>query len=113
MPQSNKYEVEFKEYNSRMKRLGFKQKTWKEYMDYCFGNMPKVKKPKPYIPPQTTYRRESPVVPSGNGVGIPIDKKKEKVYTGDLIKGIIVTHKSNLIPVSSNEDILDVSRMRR
>ena len=39
--------------------------------------------------------------------------KPNPVYTGDKIKGIATMHKSNAVPVFSNEEAQDISRMRR
>jgi len=36
-----------------------------------------------------------------------------KVYTGTMLKGIATMHKSNAVPVFSNEEAIDISRMRR
>ena len=36
-----------------------------------------------------------------------------KVYTGDKIIGIATMHKSNAVPVFSDEQAVDISRMRR
>ena len=36
-----------------------------------------------------------------------------KVYTGDKVKGIATMHKSNAVPVFSNEEAEDIGRMRR
>ena len=36
-----------------------------------------------------------------------------KVYTGDKIIGIATMHKSNAVPVFSEEQAVDISRMRR
>jgi hypothetical protein len=52
-------------------------------------------------------RVTSDVIP-GNG-----NKRTESVYTGTLIKGIAVTHKSNLMPITSSEQATDVAKMRR
>lgn len=40
-------------------------------------------------------------------------KKENPVYTGTLIKGIATMHKSNAVPVISQEEATDISRMRR
>jgi hypothetical protein len=37
----------------------------------------------------------------------------DKVYTGDKIKGIGTMHKSNAVPVFSDEEARDLARMRR
>ena len=36
-----------------------------------------------------------------------------KVYTGTKVKGIATMHKSNAVPVFSDEEALDISKMRR
>jgi len=36
-----------------------------------------------------------------------------KVYTGDKVKGIATMHKSNAVPVFSDEEAVDISKMRR
>ena len=41
------------------------------------------------------------------------EKKEILKYTGTLVKGIAVTHKSNLIPITSQEQAIEVARMRR
>jgi hypothetical protein len=39
--------------------------------------------------------------------------KAPKVYTGTKVKGIATMHKSNAVPVFSDEEAVDISRMRR
>jgi hypothetical protein len=39
--------------------------------------------------------------------------KPAKVYTGTMVKGIATMHKSNAVPVFSNEEAIDISKMRR
>jgi len=36
-----------------------------------------------------------------------------KVYTGTKVKGIATMHKSNAVPIFSNEEAIDIARMRR
>jgi hypothetical protein len=38
---------------------------------------------------------------------------KPKVYTGTKVKGIATMHKSNAVPVFSDEEAVDISKMRR
>ena len=45
---------------------------------------------------------------AGNG-----NKKEAHKYTGTLIKGIATTHKSNLVPITSKEQAIQASQMRR
>ena len=39
--------------------------------------------------------------------------KPAKVYTGTMVKGIATMHKSNAVPVFSDEEAVDIARMRR
>ena len=39
--------------------------------------------------------------------------KPPKVYTGTKVKGIATMHKSNAVPVFSDEEAVEISRMRR
>jgi hypothetical protein len=39
--------------------------------------------------------------------------KPSKVYTGTKVKGIATMHKSNAVPVFSDEEAQDISKMRR
>ena len=39
--------------------------------------------------------------------------KPAKVYTGTKVKGIATMHKSNAVPVFSDEQAVDIARMRR
>ena len=40
----------------------------------------------------------------------PVEKK---TYTGTLVKGLATTHKSNIVPVISQEEMIDIANMRR
>lgn len=39
--------------------------------------------------------------------------KPPKVYTGTKVKGIATMHKSNAVPIFSDEEAIDISKMRR
>ena len=39
--------------------------------------------------------------------------KPAKVYTGTKVKGIATMHKSNAVPIFSDEEAVDIARMRR
>lgn len=77
-------------------------------------------------PKVSTPKRESLVyslsTPSGRTTSTHIPSKVtaggstapvHKVYTGDKIIGIATMHKSNAVPVFSDEQAVDISRMRR
>jgi len=65
------------------------------------------------------YKLETPVgrtnthhIPSRN-TGGTAPLAAPKVYTGTKVKGIATMHKSNAVPVFSDEEAVDISRMRR
>jgi hypothetical protein len=51
-----------------------------------------------------------PSLSTGNQGGTLI---APKVYTGTKVKGIATMHKSNAVPVFSDEEAVEISRMRR
>jgi hypothetical protein len=66
------------------------------------------------------YKLETPVgrtnthhIPSLNTVGGVAVLAPPKVYTGTKVKGIATMHKSNAVPVFSDEEAIDISKMRR
>ena len=59
------------------------------------------------------YRRETPHFASVDTGFVPCTKKDSKTYTGDKIKGIGTMHKSNAVPVFSNDEAKDIASMRR
>lgn len=74
----------------------------------------KVFKTEPILPtmstPRTvnTTRVPSLVTPGGNCA-----KKEPILYTGTKVKGIATMHKSNAVPVFTDEEAVDISKMRR
>ena len=67
-----------------------------------------------------TYKLSAPAgrgntnhIPSLNsGAGVAT-LAPAKVYTGTKVKGIATMHKSNAVPVFSDQEAIDISRMRR
>lgn len=54
--------------------------------------------------------RQHPSLDTGHGNAC---KAPAKVYTGDKILGIAIMHKSNMVPVFSNQEAVEISTMRR
>jgi hypothetical protein len=63
--------------------------------------------------PIPAYRRETPHIPSLPFTGGPCSKPEQKVYTGTKVKGIGTMHKSNAVPIFSDEEAVEISKMRR
>jgi len=108
-----KYTQDWVDYNKQMKRIGAKTKTFDEYIAYRQGKSNTKLKGGIKNPMEaTTLRRETPKYESGVGIGVTFGRK-ENVYTGTLIKGIATMHKSNAVPIISEEQAHEVARMRR
>jgi hypothetical protein len=66
-----------------------------------------------------TYSLSIPVgrstahIPSRDTGGGVATLAPAKVYTGTKVKGIATMHKSNAVPVFSDEEAVEISRMRR
>jgi len=57
--------------------------------------------------------RETPKIPSLPFTGAPCVKKANPVYTGTKVKGIGTMHKSNAVPIFSDEEAVAIATMRR
>jgi hypothetical protein len=57
--------------------------------------------------------RETPIYPSLNSSVYACAKKEALYYTGDKMKGIGTLHKSNAVPIFTDEEAKDQAAMRR
>jgi hypothetical protein len=63
--------------------------------------------------PRIVIPRSTDHIPSLNtGAGVAA-RAPDKVYTGTKVKGIGTMHKSNAVPVFSDEEAVEISTMRR
>ena len=87
---------------------------WEELLKkYEPKNPVKVKNVKPFSPPKP-YVRETPHYPSLITMQGSCTKPIQgKVYTGDKMKGIGTLHKSNAVPIFTDEEAKDQASMRR
>ena len=110
--QYHKMCMDWRAYNKHMRKIGCKEKTLDEYIAYRQGKAKYT--PKSIKDPfkAETYRRESPKVESGIGIGVG-GARKEMTYTGTLIKGIATMHKSNAVPIINQDQAVEISQMRR
>ena len=92
------------------KKIGMKAKTYEEYVQYRQGNY----KPKLRGTPMPVYKISDhrKKYPSQAEIGVGFSRK-ENTYTGTKLLGIATMHKSNLVPVFSQEDAEEISKMRR
>lgn len=63
--------------------------------------------------PSKVYVRETQKIKSLPFTAAPCTKKDSQKYTGTAMKGIGTMHKSNSVPIFSDEEAVDIARMRR
>jgi hypothetical protein len=95
------------------------EENWKE-LQKKWGIEAETKKKKramsaaTYVAPKLLHRgSDQPKIPSLPFTGGPCTKPEQKVYTGTKVKGIGTMHKSNAVPIFSDEEAIDISKMRR
>lgn len=59
------------------------------------------------------YVRETPKIPSLPFTAEPCTKKEAQRYTGTAMKGIGTMHKSNSVPIFTDEQAVEIATMRR
>lgn len=115
-----KLEVNWRRYNKDMRRKNLHScqfETLDEYILYISGKL-KSKKRKfvPYEPtptvPQPYYPSVSPKSPV-HGIPEAGRKRESPVYTGDYIVGIATMHKSNAVPITNQQQAIEISRMAK
>jgi hypothetical protein len=93
--------AEWQELVSRTKLISPAKKSSKKV------NIAQILSPKPFV-------RETPKYPSLNSSEYNCFKPIHgKVYTGDKMKGIGTLHKSNAVPIFTDEEAKDQATMRR
>lgn len=109
-------EVEWRKYNKDMRQRHMHSSQFNsldEYINYKHGRVKQTKSRfKEYVPSDifVTDRNEAPSKPDTVGVA---GKKTTNRYTGSLVKGIATMHKSNAVPVITQEHAEAIAKMRR
>ena len=115
-----KVEVQWRQYNKDMRRNHMHScqfDTLDEYVLYISGKLkPKKRKFIPYEP--TTNLPKQNKIPSQtkspvHGVPESGRRKESPVYTGNYIVGIATMHKSNAVPITNQEQAIEISRMAK
>lgn len=109
-------QAEWKEFNLQKKRqhLHHEKMTFDEFVAYKHGKSAAKKRSefKELKMDRPSYRKTEIKRPEYRSTTAPA-KSEPKQYTGSLVKGICQTHKSNLVPVINDEEIIAIGRMRR
>jgi hypothetical protein len=77
-----------------------------------YSNSPVIKTSLP-LKKMAPFRRETPNYNSVDTGFIPCTKRFQNSYTGDKIKGIGTMHKSNAVPVFTDNEAKEIASMRR
>ena len=108
---------DFAIYNRELRRQGQPRLTWEQYMDLRLGRGARRAEPtrtvltaSPGNHPRYLDRQHIPSLDSQAG---STARREPPRYTGTLVKGIATMHKSNAVPVIDEEQMKDISRMRR
>ena len=114
----DKLRIEHKKYNKEMRQLHchFLQKSFDEFIAYRYGKGVSIKTRNVSIVEEPVFRKKEQQVSSMNSLGkvsVETKPKPKREYTGELITGIGVMHKSNLVPVINNIVAKDLATMRR
>ena len=115
-------EIDWRRYNKDMRRKHMHNcqfQTLNDYVNYISGTMPKRKRefkeyeaPKSYVRNAETH--PSATAKTSDSVPSHTPRRESQKYTGDLIVGIGVMHKSNLVPIMRGTDeAKDIAQMRR
>ena len=95
------------------------EESWRELLKRQGAETEEKKRTRALKAPALGYKLTTPVgrtntnqSPSRN-TGGNATLAAPKVYTGTKVKGIATMHKSNAVPVFSDEEAVEISRMRR
>jgi hypothetical protein len=95
------------------------EESWKELLKRQGIEDEAKKRARAMRAPTLTYSLSAPPgretshhIPSRDTGGVAT-LAPAKVYTGTKVKGIATMHKSNAVPVFSDEEAVEISRMRR
>ena len=88
---------------------------WQKLKDRYAPNIKLSKGRSSYVPPKPLRRdADQPRIPSlDTGVKGAVNVRMPQRYTGDNIVGIGTMHKSNAVPIFSDQEAKDISSMRR
>lgn len=87
---------------------------WEKLKAKYAKNTVPMDKSKSYVPPRNPRLDETRHIASlDTGVTGAVNVRKPMQYTGDKIVGIGTMHKSNAVPIFSDQEAKDISAMRR
>jgi hypothetical protein len=112
IPMTEKLRSECKEFNKGLSpRL---RKSLEEFARYKYGySYSSVVNHRTLPPEEKPYQRPEQKIESKNSGFVPVSEQTKKEYTGDVVIGVGVAHKSNLTPIINKQQAEDLASMRR
>ena len=112
-----RYQQDLAARNKQLKQQGRHSEIMSidEYIAYVTGRAKPRKQQKATVSPNLPqqYRPDQKFIPSIDTGAGTTPKIEPKQYTGTLIKGLMTMHKSNLVPVINEDEIIAITKMRR
>lgn len=115
--------------NKRLKEIGLPKETFEQYVEWVYGKGKKSKVTKGQESAiavanrilkgnanDTERQEKAPGITVSNRsswITGPVASKPSPVYTGTKVIGIGTMHKSNAVPIFSDDEAKDISKMRR
>lgn len=125
-------ERDWRDRNQRLKGMGLPKETFEQFLDWVYGRGKKEKEKtnpgKKVTKAVATLPKSLPAGGANRNDGSPpntenrsrkewitgaVSSPAAKVYTGTKVKGIATMHKSNAVPIFTDEEAIEVARMRR
>jgi hypothetical protein len=113
--------------NQQLKKINLPKETFEQYLEWVYGRGEKKSKKEK---DRSTYQTPSSKAceslskihdnkhldinrSNSTGMDLTCTKKPTPTYTGTKMIGIGTMHKSNMVPIFSDDEAKDISRMRR
>ncbi len=135
--QQEEIERSWRERNKRLKEMGLPKQTLEEFTDWLYGRGKKTAdktKTSGKVTKTTFVEKRQDVISTSTHSSFttgprggpaqgpkslnewitgPVSSKPTPTYTGTKVIGIGTMHKSNMVPIFSDEEAVDISKMRR
>lgn len=106
----------WRERNQRLKEMHLPKESFDQYLEWVYGRGKKTKTQHTgeiKNSPKVNSKAKEPVSRPNIWTTGACALKTSPKYTGTEILGIATMHKSNMVPVFSNQEAKDISTMRR
>lgn len=107
------WDQEHSDHNRYLKSIGLSTITLQQFIDQKHGRKASKTVARTTLQPQPRVHRTTQHIPSHSFDGGVCAKPAPKVYTGTAVLGVSTMHKSNSVPVFSQQEAIEIATMRR